>query len=300
MSNAIEFYTPNGRLVQGSFSLQQEKDDKGQPKVDDKGQPVMSIFFSMAYPKLLNGAVNMEFAAFRQQIGMAAQQAWPQFFPNGFNPDAPNFGCMHPQFSMKIVDGDGVDTNGKANKDKPGFAGHWIVKFKTNFDLKVFNDGQFQPHQVLPKPDDVFKRGFYGRVHGKIQGNGATGTQKPGIAIYPDFVVFTAQGEEIRGGVDVEDAVRRLATASATLPGMTAAPLAQPGTGMPTLPAPTSVAMPTLPAPGMPSLPVAMPTLPAEPQVSPAIQAQFPGITYAQLKAQGHTDEVMRTAGWII
>lgn len=317
-NNAVEFGSPIGRYVQGSFSMQDVKDDNNQPKIDPQtGQVEKAVFFSVAFQK-----GTQEWAQFEATIKAAAAAFWPQFFPQGgYGP------CIHPQFSIKIMDGDGVDNNGKANNTKPGFAGHWIVKFRTSFLPKVHYEGKFQPHEQIQAPDEVVKRGFYVRVIGQIKSNMAVGNQKPGIAIYPNVVIFCAQGEVIQTGINVADAAAKYA-AGAMPTGATALPNQHPQAG---IPQPTGAAV----APQVVQQPVQMPQLapqvapqvsqvaqqpqmvmpqlapqqpamvmpqlqPVEPQVSPALLAQYPGITYQQLKAQGHSDEVLRAQGWII
>lgn len=290
MSNDfIEFGSPVGRYVQGSFKKQVEKDDNNKPKLDDNGVPIESVYFTVAFEK-----GNPEWLAFKQQIHNAAATFWPQFFPQGGAGP-----CTHPQFSMKIIDGDDVDAHGKPNNQKPGFAGHELVRFKTQFEPKCFYEGKFAPHEVMQGVESVIKTGFYIRVIGKFKSNKATGTQKPGVAVYPDFVSFVRQGVEIVTGVPADQQFAKYALGSVPA-AAGAAPLAHPGSVAVAAPSvtPPAVAAPVVVAPPVQAPVVVAP--PATPQLSPAFLAQYPGMTFELVRTQGHTEEQMRSYGWLV
>lgn len=295
----IEFSSPNGRLVQGQMTLQQEIDmETNQKKINADGTPVMGVFFSLAFPKLINGVPNAEYAAFRQQLDLAGATFWPALFPHGANGQS-----THPRFSWKYQDGDGVNQKGQSVADKPGFAGHHIIKFATSFEPKCFIEGKFAPEQQLPKPDEVIKKGFWVRVIGVFKSNKATGMQVPGVAIYPSLVSLVGQGEEIRGGIDAAAAFA--AAPMGALPPGVGAPLSVPppvgGAAAPVV-TPPAVVVPqmTAPAVAVPTPPaVVVPTPPpAGPVVAPALAAQ--GVTWAALEGQGWTVDTARAAGHIL
>ncbi len=287
--------TPVGRLVQGSMTPQHQKDIETNQPMFENGQPVMGTFFSLAFPKVLpNGQPNTEFDQFHAQLKQIAASAWPALFPQG--PQGP---CTNPRFSWKVIDGDGVDQNGRSVADKPGFKGHWVVKFYTAYPVRCYNEGKFGAHEELQKPDDVIKRGYWVRVFGEAKSNNATGTQVPGISLYPKLVSFVAVGEEIASGPDAATAFG--GSAPQWKPDAPAnSPIPSPGAAAPSLPTPPQVptpgAAPTLPTP--PSVPTP-PAPPAAPQyaVSPALAAQ--GITVDALIAQGWTHEALLQHGHI-
>lgn len=299
----MDFNTPVGRLVQGSVIPQQQKDmDTNQPLTNADGSPVMGTFIALAFPKILpNGQPNAEFDAFHAQLKQVAAQAWPALFPQGANGP-----CTNPRFSWKVQDGDGHDQSGRTVADKPGFAGHWIVKFYTAFPMRCFNEGKFAPHEEIQNPADVIKRGYWVRVFGEVKSNNATGTQVPGISLYPKLLSFVERGEEIASGPDAEQAFsgsqpswRPAAPAGSPVPSPGAAPAAPqvtpPAVSVPQV-TPPAVSVPQVPQ--VPQAPAAVPDPPAGPQVSPALAAQ--GITWEALKSNGWTEEAARAQGHIL
>lgn len=297
-NNGIEFGNRvGGRLVGGGFELTQDEDDKGNKKFNDDGSPMMSMYIKVAYPKLVNGAPNADFEEMKMRMKTAAATYWPQYWPNGAAGES-----THPRFALKITDGDGIDSKGQQNSTKPGHAGHWVVTFGSKFPPKCFVEGKFAPHEVLQEPGAVIKTGYFVRVIGTIKGNGADvqKMQVPGIAMYPQMVIFTGQGDEIQYGINAEELASRYAAAG-TPAGVTGAPLGQPGQ-LPTpvaaaapgaLPTPTAAALPT-PAPAAAALPLPTPTQ-EQYTVSPNLPAGTTvksltdlGWTMADLVAQGH------------
>lgn len=292
----MDFNTPVGRIVQGSVAMQQQKDmETGQPEVNSDGTPRMGTFIALAFPKVLpNGQANTEFDTFHAMLKQVAAASWPALFPQGANGP-----CTNPRFSWKLQDGDGTDQSGRSVADKPGFAGNWIVKFYTAFPLRCFHEGKFAAHEEIQKPEEVIKRGYWVRLFGEAKSNNASGTQVPGISLYPKLLSFVERGEEISSGPDAEQA---FGTAQVGWrPPASASPVPSPG-AMPAPPAVSvpqvQVAAPTPPAaPAAPAAPVA-PAAPTGPQVSPALAAQ--GITWAALQSQGWTEETARAHGHIV
>src|SRR5690606_31125344 len=199
----MDFHTPVGRIVQGSVAMHAQKDmDTNQPLKNDDGSPVMGTFIALAFPKVLpNGQRNTEFDQFFATLGGVAAQAWPALFPQGapqlpenIKPGQPG-ACINPRFSYKYQDGDGVDSSGKSVASKPGFAGHHIVRFYTAYPVRCFHEGQFAAHEASQKPEDIIKRGYWVRIFGEVKSNNATGTQVPGISLYPKLLSFVERGE---------------------------------------------------------------------------------------------------------
>ena len=304
-----EFHSPVGRLVQGSVAMQHQKDmETNQPMYKD-GQPVMSTFFALAFPKVLpNGQRNTEFDAFFNTLAQTAQAAWPSLFPQGVTPYIENIkpgmqgASSNPKFSWKYQDGDGHNASGQSVAGKNGFAGHHIIKFSTDFPVRCFNEGKFAAHEEIQNPAEVIKTGYWVRVFGETKTNNASGSQVPGIAIYPKIVSFVERGEEIVGGVDAETAFG--SAAIGWRPPASSSPIPSPAAAAPAapaLPTPPPVAAPAVPAapvvPAAPAVPVP-PAAPAGPTVSAAMAAQ--GITWDMLKGQGWTEDAARAAGYLV
>ncbi len=268
-----EMKTPAGRVVQGKLTMQQRKDiTTKQPVWKDAAKtiPDMGTFFSLAFPKVINvngvQTPNPEFAQFYALLVQTAAAAWPQFFPQGANG-----ACSNPKFSWKLQDGDGHDNSGVSVASKPGFAGHWIVKFDTNFPIKVYNEGHFAPHEELQEPEKIVKRGYWVRVFGEVKSNMATGTQVPGIVLYPNLVSFLGGNpkDEIISGPDAQQALGGQGAYSGWRPD-----------GISTVP---GAPMTGLPSPGSAPVGLPLPTTNIAAPVAPQYQVR------ADLAAQGHT-----------
>ena len=320
-----QFVTPAGRLVQGGVLMQAQKDmETNKPLMNDDGTPQMGVFMALAFPKLVNGQANPEFAAFWALLQQEAAQAWPSLFPQGASGP-----CINPRFSWKYQDGDGVDQNGKSVAQKPGFAGHHVIKFYSGFAVRCYNEGQFSPHQELQKPDDVIKRGDWVRIVGDVRGNNATGNQVPGISLYPSLVSFLGRDPAGRissgpeaaaafGGASVgyvppgvsqtpvgapaAGGVPAVGVPAVAVPGVPAVNV--PATGVPTVGAPATgvpaVGVPAVnvPAVGIPAFNIPVPPSAPTYVVAPALAAQ--GVTLEALLAQGWTQEAAAAQGHII
>lgn len=316
-----EFLTPVGRLVQGDPFEKQTKNMNGQPLVTQSGQPTQKYFVGVAFAK-----TDAAFGAFYQLLVNAARQGFPQLF----NAQGE---CVNRAFSWKLVDGDGVDTNGQPNNRKEGFAGHWVVRFQSSFPPKCYYAGRYQPHEQIKDPN-VIRRGYYVRVSGTIEPN--ANPQKPGLYVNLNMVELAAQGVEIVSGPDAGAVfgaapVANLPAGATALPGNGGAPQMPAMPGMPQMPqmpqmpampqqpaAPQMPAMPAMPVmpnpafaagpgapamPGMPQMPAPpqAPQMPAPPPAGPQLTAAWPaGFTYAQMTANGWTDPALRQAGFIL
>lgn len=324
------FTSPVGRFVQGSlFELQTKDHQTGAPLTvktgPNAGQPASRAFFAVAYAK-----TDPLFMPFYQQMQAEAKAAFPQFFDAAGN-------CTHPNFAWKLMDGDGVDQNGKKNSEKEGFAGHWVLKFGGSYLPRVFYMGRAKPEDQI-KQAELAPRGWYIRVIGSMKGNAPS--NKPGLYLNPDIVEVCGTGDLIVSGPDAAELLAQapavaLPAGAGALPGLPAAGLP----GLPgSAPAPAA-ALPGLPPamaapgsagalPGMPAVagvpaalpavavsPAALPGLPVLPnhgavaavlatppapvyQMSAAAAAQ--GLTREALNAQGHTDEVLIANGYMV
>lgn len=290
----MDFNTPVGRLVQGSVQMQQQKDmDTNQPLLNPDGTPQMGVFMGVAFPKVLpNGQPNTEFEQFWAQINAVAAAAWPTLFPNGR--------CINPRFSWKFQDGDGVDQSGKSVADKPGFKGNYVIKFYTSYPVRCFNEGKFGAHEEIQNPQEVIKRGYWIRLFGEAKGNNASGTQVPGISLYPKLLSYVERGDEILSGPDASAAfggapVGWRPPASASPVGMPGAMPTPPAVGLPTPPA---IQMPSMmPMPGAPGVSMMPGTMPAGPQYTLSAALQSQGITIDALIKQGWTHDALVAQG---
>lgn len=319
-----EFLTPVGRLVQGDPFEAQTKNMQGQPLMTMSGQPTQRYFIAVAFKK-----DDQAFAALYQKLVEVARAS----FPTLFNAQGQ---CSHPRFSWKLMDGDGVDDNGKSNATKEGFAGHWILKFSSSFAPRCFHAGHYQPHEQIQDPKAI-QRGYFVRVAGSIEGN--DNPQKPGLYVNLGMVELAGVGPIITSGPDAAavfgGSAPQLPAGAQPLPmnaGMLAAPGAMPGFTPPgaSLPAPAA-AVPGLPQPNVgapvaspatmyptsPAAPVAVPpnpaflagpggvaAAPAMPGMAPAAPAApmappaAPAVPQMTAAAGGATYEQFRAQGW--
>lgn len=310
MSVSEKFLTPVGRLVQGDLFTPQTTDQQGNPRViktgPNAGQPNPQYFIAVAFAKNDPGWPAL-FAVFDR----VARGSFPTLFPN-------NGGCSHPQFAWKIIDGDGVDTSGKPNSAKEGFAGHWVIRFTSGFAPKCFHAGHYNAAEQITDPKAI-RRGYYVRVSGTVVGNDQM--QKPGLYVNLELVELSGYGEEIVSGPDAAETFGGSAPqlpAGATATPM-AAPMAAPGMAAPGMAPPMAAPMAAPVAPVPQAAPVApvpqaavvpntayMAPPPAAgmvpPPAAPARQmtAAANGMTYEQAIGLGWTDELLRQHGMMV
>lgn len=215
-----EFLTPVGRLVQGDPFEAQTKNMQGQPLVTQSGQPTQRYFCAVAFRK-----DDPAFGAFWNQLEALGNASFPALgkIPPPWDPRC--------RFSWKLMDGDGVDDNGKRNANKEGFAGHWVVKFQSSYAPRVFHAGHYAPHEQIQDPKLV-KRGYYVRIAGTMEGNG--NAQKPGVYVNLGMVELAGQGVEITSGPDASEVfggapVAQLPVGATPLPMHSAQPGGLPG-----------------------------------------------------------------------
>lgn len=312
-----DFLTPSGRIVQGDPFEAQTKNMQGQPLVTQSGQPTQRYFIAVAFRK-----DDPLFPAFYQK----AQDCARASFPALFNAQGQ---CTHPRFSWKIVDGDGVDDNGKPNANKEGFAGHWVVKFSSSFAPRCYHAGHYAPHEQIQDPKAI-QRGYYVRVAGTMEGNDQP--NKPGLYMNLGMVELVMARPDliIQSGPDAASVFGGSAPAlpagipaAPSLPGMMPSMMPTPPTPVLSLPAngvlpgaapfAGAVAPPSLPMPSVAAAPVgpattspsSIPVVPnaailAGPPAAPQMTAKAGGATYQQFVAQGWTDEMLRAQGFMV
>lgn len=303
-----QFVTPVGRLVQGDPMEAQTKDMQGNPLTvksgPSMGQPTQAYICSVAFKK-----DDPKFPEFWAIVQQTAQAAFPQHFSNGQ--------CTHPQFSFKLMDGDGVDGFGKPNSNKEGFAGHWVVKFKSSFAPKCYYLGRHTEQERITDKN-IIRKGYYIRIAGTVEGN--NNAQKPGVYLNLNFVELVAHGTEIVSGPDVgqifgQAPVAALPAGATALPSMPAqaAPFSPPTTTAPMATPQGAPAMPVAQAPvavtpnpgimavpGLGGMPVGS-AAPAIPQVPTAPTYRMTGaFTREQMHAQGWTDELLIQHGHMV
>jgi hypothetical protein len=307
------FTTPVGRLVQGDCFEAQTKDQQGNPRVvkqgPNVGQPNPTYFIAVAFPKLdAAGQPNAEFSAFYGLLDRVARAEWPALFPNGG-------ACVNPKFSWKYIDGDGVDTNGKPNSEKEGFAGHWVVRFASSYAPKVMRPNNGSWESITDK--NAVKRGYFVRVAGSISGN--DNTQNPGLYVNLDMIELAGYGPEIMGGMDAATAFGAPAAlppgASATpiLPAGIAAPVVAPApvvaaplvapapvVAAPVVAAPLVAPVPVVASPVPPVVPPSPSALPATISPSRVMTAAAAGQTYEAYIAAGWTDDQLVAHGYMV
>lgn len=251
----VRFTSPVGRLVQGDLDDPQTKDQTGALRViktgPNAGQPNPQYFIAVAFSK-----ADPAWPPFWSTLVTKAAEDFPNLFPGG--PSAP---CVHPAFAFKVVDGDGMDTSGKSNATKEGFAGHWVVRFASSYPPRLFYAGRYAAQEQIQEKGAI-KRGYFVRVCGTVEGNAQA--QKPGIYVNLDMVELSAYGPEIVSGPDANEAFGAAPTAlpAGASPTPLTPPAPAPATAGPGAPAP-------LPATAAPPLPVAALPVAASPPVTP-------------------------------
>lgn len=281
------FTSPVGRMVQGDIFKPRTTDQQGNPLTiksgPNAGQPRSDYFVAIAVPK-----DSPEWPAFKALVDAEAKAAWPQGQYNS------------PKFSNKIIDGDGMDDNGKPNSDKPGFAGCWVVRFSSGFAPTLWARSKVLPeHMRSPDPEafvqvtdpSVLKRGYFIRVAGNVASN--QNAQSPGLYMNYNMVELVGYGEEIVSGPTASQA---FGDAPAALP--TGAEAAAPTAAAPaaSAPVPTPTASPSeSPAPA----PEPYTGYAEAPAPGPQMTAKANGVTYEAFIAKGWTDEQLKAQGYM-
>lgn len=206
---AAQFITPVGRIVEGSLSRGNTTNMAGEKLVyksgPNQGEPRLEYYFMLAIHKS-----DPSWPAFAALVQAEALAAWP------------GGQSKMPTFSWKIVDGDGVDHEGKPRSARTGQANHWLVKFTGSFAPKCYSRGG--TNEI---PATEIKAGYFVRVAGNTEGN--KNATKPGMYMNYSMVELIGYGEEIQSGPDAKDAFGN-SQVGYVPPGMTNAPPAGGGT----------------------------------------------------------------------
>ena len=281
-----EILFPPARLIMGSLYKGNDKDDKGNPRVNKAGQPSTQYFFGVAVPKGRETHWNQ--TPWGQQILAVGAAAFPAVYQGR-------------TFAWKIEDGDSTEPNKKGRKpcETEGGPGHWIVKFSSGYPPTVHH--QPRPGLVVEvTTPGAVKVGYWIQVAGNVVSNNST--ESPGVYLNHNMVLFVRPDTEITSGPDAAS-VFAGAGVSQPLPGVASLPA---GFGA-AVPAPTYAAvvspMFVRPNPAILALPAlpAIPRPPAAVPAEPALTAKglASGFTYAEYRAGGWSDEVMRAEGVI-
>lgn len=316
----IKMLSPVGRIVQGNplFKSAVMEDDGKTQKVGKDGQPSFNYWFNVAFDKR-DPEVWPMICAIKQD----AAASFPQLFPQGWNPNAANEGCVRPDFAFKIKDGDGMDLNGKPHANKEGWGGCYILQISTYAAQPRCYDGLANNTPITEL--EQIHTGKFVRVSLDIKSNGWTGqgNSKPGIFVNPDGVQLVGHGSKISSGPDAAT-MFAAPVAGYIPPGMsTTAPvaaIAMPGQpapqapqGAPVMPTPQAAPAPTMPqmqAPApmgqQPQMQAPITPAPQAP-VMPQMQAAVPNQNFTQAAlaptytmtpaAQGFTREQWHAAG---
>lgn len=283
--------SPIGRIVQGNpLIANPQTDDNNQPKLNADGTQKMNWYTNVAFDKK-----DPDTLAMVGEIYAEAARCFPALFPQGVNFQAANFGCVRADFSVKLIDGDGLDLNGQPHSKKEGFGGCWIVKVSTYAGVMRCVNG-LQNNAPITDPEQIHT-GNYVRVALDFKSNGWTvgDKGKPGLYMNPDLVQLAGYGQKIVGGPDAN--VVFAAPAAYVPAGMSTTPVG--GAAMPSLPTPVQPAGTAGPLPGI-GLPPATPAVAAAPKYKISPEAAAQGLTKEALNAQGHTDESLLANGYLV
>ncbi len=282
MATQIQHHvSPIGRIVGGDLWKKNSLDATGQPKIvrqgANQGQLREEYFVALAIRKVEAGVEEM-----RSLIHQAAMQAFPEAF------DPSTGACLLPQFAFKYVDGD-------ATLDREGYAGCWVFKFSTGFDIKRVG----KEEEGCPPILDVtqFKRGDYARIAYSVAGNGSNQPHTKGVFLNFTVAERRGFGAEISSGPDPKAVLAAAGPAGQLPPGAStvptspigmSAPIATPATAAVSALAPAVAPVATVPvqAPPIPHTgilqptvaPVATPVAAAVPTVATPVAAAVPTV----------------------
>lgn len=280
------FRTPDGRIVGGSLSIKQTKKYDGTPQ--DPPQYVVIVAFPKTDPAT---------SAMIEQVKRVGTAAFAH---------APH-ALQNPAFAWKIADGDSAVPNqkGKVPNQRPGYAGHWVMTFSTQFEF-----GSCGADPSVQIDAATIKNGFWVRIAGDIRPNGSEAN--PGIFLNLKAAQFRRADDEIITGGGLST-VEAFGGAAVTPPVPAAMMPPVPGTPPPagmTPPVPGTPLAPSVPAhdivnnvagpppvPGAPSVP-APPVAPTGPMLT--AKGVQEGCVPASWIAGGQwTEALLRTNGYI-
>lgn len=258
---------PAGRMVGGNLDkLFQRTETNGTPKIGKDGQPEMQCSFGFAIPKT-HAAERWQDTPWGKTIYDTGAAAHPNL-------------VQSPAFSWKVIDGDSQLPNKKGKRpcDQTGYAGHWVLWFSQGWLPKRVNaDG------TVELPDGAIQPGYYIQVFGSVAGNKLVPNGTPGVYLNPIAVALVGEGERIATDVDTT----KVGFGGAPLPA--GAKPVTPAAPQFAAPAPTPAAPPPAPNP-------AILNVPAPKQMT----AKAGGVPYEAFIAQGWTDDMLRSQGYMV
>lgn len=279
-ATATKITLPPGRLVGGDLYTPNDKDAEGNPLTiksgPNQGGKRVDYFAAYAIPKTPGKQW------WEEQWGLTIYQTGATAFPQQ---------CQSPKFAWKVEDGDSTVPNGKGKipRERPGYAGHWIVKMSSGFQSPIYQaqSGQW----VQQNTKDFVQPGDYIQAEITINGNGSQ--QQPGVFINHTQFAFLGHGQRIvLGGADPNKAGFAMGHLP---PGASATPMAASmpmpvAPGAPAAPAPAPLIPGMVAAPAAPAAPAPMAPPPAPAAQAVPVLVQVPGAQY--------TIEACRQAGW--
>lgn len=220
----VEIVSPVARIVWGHPSKPRDVIDQQtkKPRTNEDGTKRRSITFGLAVPKA-------DWQAISDAMVQAAQQEFPGGFPGNF--------------AWKFKDGDtGVDNDGKALRERDGYAGCYVLACSTELIGSVGNFTYDHGSQKWVDGASVIKCGDFVKVTLSLNAHKArNNTEKPGLYVNPTCVMLWQSGPEIKGG-DVDPNARGFAPPPPQTPpagAMPSAPNPAPGPGPQPTPQPT-------------------------------------------------------------
>jgi hypothetical protein len=173
-------------MVGGSLhDMFEQKGDDGKPILGDDGKPKKNFSFAIAIPKTAESWQQEVWGAEVYGIGFAAFPAL----------------CNGRSFSWKITDGDSAEINkkGRAPNTREGYPGNWVVWFTSSFTIPLFDVNSHaltEKNSILP--------GYYIQVCFDCKGNGAKGSNTPGVYMNPKGVSLRQVAACIQTGESID------------------------------------------------------------------------------------------------
>lgn len=253
---------PVGRVVWGKPGQTRDKDRSGKPLVTKDGKPRIECAFGVAFEKLGTQAF------WQTPWGAAIYQVGRASFPHRFDANGHPIG----KFSFKIVDGDSTvpNENGSIPNQQEGYAGHWVVTFKSSFVPKCYvNDGTVDKPVWREIDPNTIKTGDYIEIAGSVDSNGDP--QKPGVYVNHGLIAHAGTGKEIVSGPDVGAVGFGKGPKPAGMGALPVGGAALPSTGASPMPTPTPAAgLPAAPATPQQQQALQLPTFNPGPTAAPA------------------------------
>ncbi len=194
----INCSTGTGRLVEGSLYRGQDTDLDGKKLIDKDGVPYQLFYVALAVRKK-PGETSWKQTKWGQEIYAMADNSFRDIKV-----------LESPSFAWKIEDGDDDklfnnrnQPRKRANKEKEGFAGCWILKFNTRYKPTIhrWND---QKTLVIPfNEEEAIQLGSYVQINFSAIGNDQI--KSPGIFLSHEKVCYIQAGPLIKFALDANE-----------------------------------------------------------------------------------------------